>query len=246
MQAVTKPESKLEKLIVVMPVFNEEAALAAVVSEWVTTLRSHHLFFEFFVIDDGSTDQSSFVLKTLATQYNELRLFSKTNTGHGQTCLFGYQLALENGATFVFQIDSDGQCDPRFFMTLWSLRDKHKTIFGYRKTRDDGFERWVISRFVSVVTLLAARTWVPDANVPYRLIDASSLVSAMKGVPNDFYLANILLAVWLKQISGIYWVPIHFRDRIRKTKPQRLGMFFKQGMLLFRQLLKSSRRKNGA
>ena len=48
-----------------------------------------------------------------------LEILDRENRGHGQSCLQGYRIARERGVPWVFQIDSDGQCDPRFFEGLW-------------------------------------------------------------------------------------------------------------------------------
>ena len=47
---------------------------------------------------------------------------------------------------YVFQIDSDGQCDPRYFASLWRLREQFTVVYGVRTTRDDGLARVLISR----------------------------------------------------------------------------------------------------
>jgi glycosyltransferase involved in cell wall biosynthesis len=229
-----------DKLIIVMPVYNEQDALPFVVKEWIEALRTLQTPFELYAIDDGSTDNTPRVLQSLVRDYPELRTFRKSNSGHGQTCIYGYQLAIKAHATHILQIDSDGQCDPIFFSKFWQVRSSHPVLFGYRVTRDDGFKRWLISRVVSFVTLLATKTWVKDANVPYRLVQAKTLELAIQNIPSDFNLANILVAVRLKQMAGIRWLPIHFRDRIAGTPSVKAGAFAKHGLRLFKQLSRSA------
>ena len=109
-------------------------------------------------------------------------------------------------------------------------------IFGFRRTRDDGFNRWLISRVVSLVGLLATGRWVADANVPYRLMKANFLARAIENIAPDFYLANILVSLRLRRLAAIHWVPIHFRDRLGGTPSGKAGYFAKSGWKLFRQL----------
>lgn len=37
---------------------------------------------------------------------------TKQNEGHEPTVLYGYRYALEHGADYIFQTDSDGQTNP--------------------------------------------------------------------------------------------------------------------------------------
>ncbi|HEU5124830.1 MAG TPA: glycosyltransferase, partial [Verrucomicrobiae bacterium] len=109
-------------LWVVMPVYNEATAIAEVINEWVTVLRTTASSFAFLVINDGSTDGTQTILENLS--WSELLVIHRPNSGHGSSCLFGYRKAVEQGATWIFQIDSDGQCDPRFFEAFWRWRLK--------------------------------------------------------------------------------------------------------------------------
>ena len=108
-------------LLIIVPVYNEQAAVAAVIGEWLPVIAAHVARFRFLVIDDGSTDGTRSVLDALCARYGpRLEIISRPNRGHGQTCLEGYRTALDRGVPFVLQIDSDGQCDPRFFGGLWA------------------------------------------------------------------------------------------------------------------------------
>ena len=59
-------------------------------------------------------------------------------------------MAAESDAEWILQIDSDGQCDPRFFQKFWALRDQADAVFGFRRIRQDGLER---GTYFSVLSL---------------------------------------------------------------------------------------------
>ena len=86
--------------------------------------------------------------------------------GHGQSCLAGYIEAARMGAPYLFQIDSDGQCDPAGFARVWERRRNAPAIYGRRMTRDDGLARRVISRVLRASLKVARRTRLNDTNVP--------------------------------------------------------------------------------
>lgn len=224
----------------VMPVYNEEEALPQVARDWSAALMAAAPDHVFCILNDGSKDGTKDILDSLARELPNIRAVHKANSGHGQTCVDGYALALEHGADWVLQIDSDGQCDPKYFATFWAQREAHPVLYGYRRKRLDGWQRMAISRVVTLVTFIATGTWVADANVPYRLMRADALRGIIGRIPKDFYLANILLAVLQKRAFGIRWIPIVFRDRAGGTPSVKPLMFGKQGWKLFRQLRRAA------
>ena len=131
-------------------------------------------------------------------------IVEKANSGHGQSCRAGYEMALNLEPDWIFQIDSDGQCDPQFFSRFWQEREQADCVFGERVTRDDGFARRLISLSCRVLLWCFSGSYVKDPNVPYRLI------------PADFDMQNVALALILKRDHAIRFrfLPIHFRARL--------------------------------
>jgi len=230
----------IKNLWVIMPVYNEEEAVSAVIEEWQKCLSENVENYTLCILNDGSKDSTLDILRGFEKKYSQIKVIDKPNSGHGQTCIYGYNVALENGADWIFQIDSDGQCDPKYFPELISHTDKHKAVYGFRKSRDDGFKRSIISRFVTLFTFFATGQYVRDANVPYRLIHRSVLEQITGKVPESFHLANILVSVLTKKIAGIKWINIHFNDRAGGTASVKTISFVKHGFTLFRQLKEAS------
>jgi len=224
------------KLWVVMPAYNEERCVRHVVEEWLRTLKQNYPDFIFLGLNDGSRDSTFAILNSIAVEEKNFRVINKPNSGHGQTCLEGYGIALKEAAEWILQIDSDGQCDPVYFERFLSKASEEKLIYGCRKSRDDGRARLWISRFVTLAVLVATGIWVKDSNVPYRLMHRTTLEKVVGLVPRDFYLVNILVAVLQEKYFGISWVPIHFRNRMGGTASVKTYSFVKHGMKLLRQL----------
>jgi len=233
-------------LWVVMPVFNEEGSVRAVIDEWLPVLRAATSGdFTFCAINDGSRDGTLGILRAAEREVPELTVVDKPNSGHGQTCAYGYRLAVESGADWVMQIDSDGQCDPRWFAELWAARGEAPAVYGFRRTRDDGYRRQVISRIVSVVTLLGVGVWVRDANVPYRLMSAASLDPILPLIPPDFHLTNILVAALQVRYFRVRWIDIGFRRRTAGVASVKRYAFAQQAVRLLRQLRAARRTMGG-
>jgi len=230
----------INNLWVIMPVYNEEEAIGSVIDEWEKSLSENVAGYTFCILNDGSKDGTLGILRQYETKYPQIKIIDKPNSGHGQTCIYGYKLALNNGAEWIFQIDSDGQCAPEYFPQFVQAAHTNKAIYGYRQTRDDGLKRSLISRFVTIFTFFATGQWVRDANVPYRLIHRSVMQKIVDKVPPTFHLANILVSVLSKKEAGIKWINIHFRDRVGGTPSVKTVSFIKHGFKLFRQLKEAS------
>ena len=96
---------------VIIPVYNHGGTLAKVVSEVLEKLPEAMVF----VINDGSTDSTSEVLRNLEEQCssgpaNLLRILNhQRNQGKGAALLTGFAAARDAGCTHAITIDSDGQ-----------------------------------------------------------------------------------------------------------------------------------------
>lgn len=190
--------------------------MGSVVEEWAAELDRSGADYRILLIDDGSTDATPEILSGCKRDYpsSRLEIMRHANRGHGQSCLVGYRIACDRQIPWVFQIDSDGQCDPAFFAAVWAARHGHDAVYGYRAKRKDGMKRVLASVLVKVVVRAATGAECIDANVPYRLMRTKNLRPMINSVPPDFDLANIALAV---QIRRAGWreaaVPIVFRPR---------------------------------
>lgn len=227
------------ELMIVLPVFNEERCLDAVLEEWTAELERSGVDFIILVLDDGSTDDTPGIVKRWeeSPRGGRFRSVRRANRGHGQTCLEGYRIACDEGVPWVLQIDSDGQCDPRYFGALWRQRIGHDVVYGYRKRRDDGWRRVLASGLVILVVRLASGAGCVDANVPYRLMRTEKLRPLVDSIPDSFDLANIALAVQLKRAG---WkesaVPITFRPRAGGEPSVPLNRFARKAIELVMQL----------
>lgn len=238
-------KSRDEILWVVMPVYNEQASVGQVLDEWLPVLRSLKIQFVLSAINDGSTDGTLEILNEKERLNPEVKIYSKPNTGHGRSCLYGYREALQAGADWILQIDSDGQCDPKYFPNFWMGRNKHNVLMGFRYYRKDGWLRFLVSRIVTLVVFIAGRVWIWDPNVPYRLMTSKALHQALQSIPDDFELSNVLISARLRRRNKIKWIPIVFRERHGGSPSVKASLPVKQGVLLFKQFLQERKYSGG-
>jgi len=223
-----------DKLYIVMPAYNEEANISQVVKEWYPIVQKYGTDSRLVVVNDGSKDSTFSILTSLSKDMPQLIPLSKTNGGHGAALLFGYKYALDNGADYIFQTDSDGQTLPSEFEPFWESRDKYDIIIGYRLGRKDGFSRKIVTRVLRLVVHICFGVFVLDPNTPYRLMKARTLKENMKFIPSDFFLSNVALsAIYKKRNKRMHFIPITFRPRQGGVNSINLKRIFKIGLKAF-------------
>ena len=203
-----------ENLYIIMPAYNEEANIEKVVSEWHEVVKTIGNGSKLVVINDGSKDKTLEVLKKLEKKYSSLIALNKENGGHGDTVLFGYKYALDNGASYIFQTDSDGQTISEEFWQFWNERNEHSAIIGYRNKRQDGFSRIIVTKVLKLILLLIFHLNITDANTPFRLFKHEVLKKYYYQIPEHFNLSNVMLTVLLMHNKeDVEFKPITFRPR---------------------------------
>ena len=166
------------------------------------------------IINDGSKDQTYEKLCALQAELPQLLPVTKENGGHGATVLYGYFYALEHGADYIFQTDSDGQTLASEFQGFWEQRNEKKVLIGYRNHREDGISRIFVTKVLKMVLFLIFGIRVTDANTPYRLMPKKLLQKYIVKVPENFNLSNVMLTVlFLRGKENVQFIPITFRPR---------------------------------
>lgn len=227
-----------DRLFIVIPAYNEEANIKQVVNDWYPLVEKFGTDSRLVVIDDGSRDDTYKILKDMAKTMPKLTALTKENGGHGATVLYGYKYALEQGADYVFQTDSDGQTLPSEFEPFWIAKEKYDVTIGYRNKRRDGFSRIFVTKILRLVVHICFHVYVLDANTPYRLMSASTLRENIKFIPDDFFLTNVALsAIYKKRRQKVHFIPISFRPRQGGTNSINIFKIIKVGLSSFRSFI---------
>ncbi len=204
----------MEKLYIVIPAYNEEANIGSVIEEWYKVIEKIGNDSRLLVIDDGSKDKTYEIMKEYEKDKPYMIALTKKNSGHGATLLYGYNYAIKEGATFIFQTDSDGQTLSEEFWQFWDLRNSYDMVIGHRNTRKDGISRIFVTKTLKLVIKLCFGVNVTDANTPFRLMKVDTLKEQINRIPKDFNLSNVLISVlYEKEHLKVKYIPITFRQR---------------------------------
>ena len=223
-----------DTLYIVMPAYNEEANIEDVIKQWhpvCERINQEGNEAKLVIANDGSKDNTFTIMQGLCNQYPHLLPIDKPNSGHGATVLYLYRYAINAGANFVFQTDSDGQTLPEEFWQLWEHRHEYDFQIGTRVGREDGASRVFVTKVLRWVVWLMFGVWVKDANTPFRLMNVDHLQAIMQLIPEDFFLANVAVsAIAVKKKEKIAWYPITFRPRQGGVNSINMKRIFKIGI----------------
>ena len=236
---------KTKLLTIAIPCYNSAAYMEKAIKSCMADAER----IEIIIVDDGSSDATAEIADRYAALYPDtIKAVHKENGGHGATVLFGYNYAIENGADYIFQTDSDGQTLPAEFEEFWNLRKDYDMVIGHRKGRQDGFSRVFVTKVLKAVCLLCFHVNVQDANTPFRLMKAESLKKEIVNIPKDYNLANVIVSVlFIKKGYQVKYLPITFRPRqggvnsINFKKITKIGQKALKDFIRINKIMKASK-----
>ena len=204
----------MDTLYIVMPAYNEEANIEEVVSSWYPVLEGKSPESRLVVADAGSKDKTHEILERMKETMPQIEIISDTGTYHGPKVIALYNYAISKGADYIFQTDSDGQTLPEEFGAFWEMRTAYKGIFGHRKVRGDGKSRAFVEKVVCFLLKLYFHVKVPDANAPFRLMNAQTVAKYISRLDKDYNLPNIMMTTYFAYYKeDMIFKEVTFRPR---------------------------------
>ena len=221
------------KIFFVMPAYNEAENIETTIRQWYPIVKRCHEelgYARLIIANDGSKDNTFAIMEKMQEKYPLLVPINKPNSGHGATVLTLYRYAIEKGADYIFQTDSDGQTSPEEFWQMYENREKYDFQIGNRQGRQDGFTRIFVTQTLRLVVWFMFHEWVVDANTPFRLMKKEKLEAILKVIPDDFFLCNVAIsAIATKWNYKIAWYKISFKPRQGGVNSINLRRIFKIG-----------------
>lgn len=227
----------METIYFVMPAYNEAENIKDTINQWYPVIdkinKSGECKAVLAIANDGSKDNTYDSMVNIKAEHNYVAFepLTKANSGHGATVLYLYRYALEHGADYVFQTDSDGQTDPEEFWQMYEHRHDYDFQIGYRKGRQDGLGRIFVTKVLRIVVWLMFHEWVTDANTPFRLMQKDKLQAIMDVIPQDYFLCNVAIsAIAVKWKYRIKFYEITFKPRQGGVNSINMKRIFKIGV----------------
>ncbi|HVA97439.1 MAG TPA: glycosyltransferase family 2 protein, partial [Bacteroidia bacterium] len=94
-----------KKIAAIVPAYNEEKAIIAVVNDICAVAKQNNLEIDVIVVNDFSSDSTAEIISELPC----IALHLPINLGIGGAVQTGFKYAFENNYEYALQIDGDGQ-----------------------------------------------------------------------------------------------------------------------------------------
>jgi glycosyltransferase involved in cell wall biosynthesis len=160
-------------LSVVVPFYNEEGNLQALVDEVEAGLEGLNESWDLVLVDDGSTDRGGELVRDLARSRPWLRLLQlDANHGQSEALIAGIRAAR---GEIIAVLDADRQSSPADIPKMLEMIGPYDFVSGYRLRRKDSWSRRLISWLANTTMRVLGVRAVRDAGCPLKVFKKSCL-----------------------------------------------------------------------
>jgi glycosyltransferase involved in cell wall biosynthesis len=203
-----------QKILIIIPCYNEEASLPLVLAELSETILPNGYTMSIAVINDCSKDNTAVVAK----QHNVILLDLPMNLGIGGAVQTGIKYAMNNSFDIAIQLDGDGQHPPGEIVKLLNALENFSAdvVIGSRFIDNEGFQSSLIRRMGIRYFYWLNRAFtgnaIFDSTSGFRLFNKRTIALAADNYPDD-YPEPESLVIFAKAGFKIKEVPVNMRAR---------------------------------
>jgi polyisoprenyl-phosphate glycosyltransferase len=174
-----EPASPLPRVDLVVPVYNEEAALPAFHQRLCSALSGLPYQFRILYINDGSSDRTGEILAGLAGVDAQVAAVELSrNFGHQAALTAGLDLA---DGDYIITLDGDGQHPPELIASMLQLaQGGYDIVLTQRADAQSGpnFKNWSSGLFYRLINRISSTRILPGS-ADFRLM-SRSVVQALR------------------------------------------------------------------
>lgn len=216
------------ELTVIVPVHNEEEALASFHASIGAALRAGGLAARVLYVNDGSTDGSAKVLAGLGADFISI----DRNLGYGGAIKTGI---LNSESEYLAIIDADGTYLPQDIPRLLKEMATCDMVVGQRP-REKGL-RFIAKGFLQAIASYAVDYPIPDINSGLRIFRRKLALELFRMLPNGFSLTSTITLGALYTPYRVRYVPIEYLQRTGRSKIKKVRALFNFTMLILRTMV---------
>jgi len=238
------PDKNDNELSIILPVFNESAALKKVVHEIHAHTQHLGIRTEIIIVNDGSTDGTSAIIDQIRISLPDIKLIThQKNVGYGQALRSGIKAAQKE---WILLMDADDQIHIDSLNNVWARRNECDLLLGYRLKRSDRWYRRILGKMGNTVSNMLLKRNLTDINCGFkifrrRLIQPLTLCSS-----GGIIYFEIFYRLFRNDPSlRSFQFPIrHYPRRLGKStgaSPRVIGKIFIEGLMVLLNLPKGGR-----
>lgn len=198
---------------VIVPAYNEENGIREVMREIIDVMEGSDHPYELIVVDDGSTDKTSLILRELEVKV----ITHEVNQGYGSALKSGIR---ESKGKQIVILDADGSYPPKEIPSLIKESSEFDMVVGARSDLDSRIEkfrrlgRWVLKKLAN----LLVNSRIPDLNSGMRIFRKDVAVEYFYLLPQNFSFTTTLTLAMLSDNLKVKYIPVDYQIRKGKSK----------------------------
>ena len=197
--------NKKIELSVIIPTFNEENNASRMLKNLTEKLDKANLKYEIILVNDGSKDNTLYVLKQLKNSYSNIKIISyDENKGKGYAVRSGI---LESEGEIVMYIDGDLDISPDIIPEYIEQLKNYDIVIGSKRVSNadvkDSISRKILSKAFSIIVKTGMNLKIKDTQVGLKIGDGKQMrkifkILSINGFAFDVELLTIATLLKLK------------------------------------------------
>lgn len=215
------------KVLVIIPTFNEAKSLSSTVEGLLSEVPA----VDILIVDDGSTDGTSDIADSLASNEARVNVMHRdSKLGLGPAYVAGFRYAFANQYDVVVEMDADGSHQAGDLPGILSAIENADLAIGSRWVSGGSVKNWPVvrlflSRFGNLYARLLLGTRIHDMTSGFRAYRANFLEKLISTpVSSQGYSFQVELAYRASKTGTVKEVPITFIERSEGESKMTLGI----------------------
>lgn len=207
----------MQKVSVVIPVFNEQDSLYETICQMDELFHSVEFDFDIIIVNDCSTDRCYEILEDINNPSIKI-IHHTTNRGYGAAIKTGIAAS---SASYICITDADGTYPNNEISNLAScIKDGYSMIVGSRTGEVAEisllrkFPKWILNKLANY---LADRE-IPDLNSGMRLMKKTDVEKFSNILPDGFSFTTTITLAMLTNNLPVHFLPVNYYQRCGKSK----------------------------
>lgn len=207
----------MEKISIVIPVFNEQDSIEKTIQEVDQLLEVTNFQFNIIIINDGSTDRTNEILEGITNPSLKV-IHHKINRGYGAALKTGI---INSSSEYVCIIDADGTYPVNEIPRLAHLLGEGYSMVVGSRTGEKvkipfsrRFPKWMLNKLANYLTGVK----IPDINSGLRIMKKEDVENFIKILPDGFSFTTTITLAMLTNNMQVHYMPINYYQRKGQSK----------------------------